>query len=93
MRSDLVQSGWCRDTGKSVTQGRTYLVPGGFSRDNGKSVTPCGSDLVLAGLVVTTIRLVHSVVLTWFLAVFVVTKHTAHCPLPCCQRQQVVPHL
>ena len=72
--TDLVQRGCCRDNGKSGTQCCTDLVYYGCCRDNGQTVTQCCTDLVYYGCCRDTVRVLHSVVLTWFITAVVVTS-------------------
>jgi len=82
-RSDLVPCGCRRDNGEGVTQCCPDLVPCGYCtdlvqrgccRDNGKSGTQCCTDLVYYGCCRDTVRVLHSVVLTWFITAVVVTS-------------------
>ena len=81
--TDLVQRGWCRDNGKSGTQCYIDLVQcgwcrDGYCRDNGKTVTQCCTDLVYYGCCRDTVRVLHSVVLTWFITAVVVTPYECY---------------
>ena len=73
--------GCCCDNGEGVTQCCPDLVPCGYCtdlvqrgccRDNGKSVTQCCIDLVYYGCCRDIVRVLHSVVLNWFITVGVV---------------------